>query len=463
MPDPTEFQGRPTTGGVRSAALVAIVVIAFVVLAVAKPWDGPAPSPSPLASAVGVVVTPPPSTVASQAPSTPVASPSATVAPIPFSLGPSPADGAPWGSITWQRLDPASPVALLRSVVTWRGGWVAIGDGGSPVWTSTDGDAWQPLPAGTGTTFWPDSRVLAVAPGADGLVAITISQPLACQPTDPGCVATPSVALSAWSSPDARTWRVLPATGLPPLPRAADAPLLAAGPRGLVLAWQEPTALGSRTRITTSADGRTWRPVPDTALPATFSITDLAVVGGRYVASGRLVDATGGARAALIGSSDGAAWSLLSLPDATGSQGERQTVVWRLVDAPAGVLAVGVTADTPGRELWWWSQDGRRWQVVRGFAPLGSSRFPPLGPTRCPGQGCGDYPDGLVIGDGSRMLAFRVTDPPAAWTSADGQSWQAVAIGGDAPARSTGTALLLPGGILLAEPGGAWYGQASAP
>lgn len=464
MPDPTEFQGRPATSGVRSAALVAIVVIVFVALAVAKPWDGPSTPPSPPPSVAGVVVASPTApTVATSASSTPVESPSPTVAPVPFSLGASPVDGAPWGSITWRHLDSGSPIAHLASVVTWRGGWVAVGDEGGPVWTSTDGDVWQPLPAGTGTTFWPDNRVLAVAPGADGLVAITISHPLACLPTDPGCVATPSVALSAWSSPDARTWRVLPATGLPPLPRSADGPLLAAGPRGLVLAWQVPTALGSTTRITTSADGRTWRPVPETALPATFSITDLAVVGGRYVASGRLVDATGGARAALLGSPDGTAWSLLDLPDATASPAERQTVVWRLIAAPAGMLAVGVTADTPGRELWWWSPDGRRWQVVRGYAPLGSSGFPPLGPTRCPGQGCGNYPDGLVIGDGSRMVAFRVTASPAAWTSSDGSSWREVAIGGDAPARSAGTALLLPGGVLLVEPDGAWYGQASAP
>ena len=464
MPDPTEFHGRPAAAGVRSAGLVAIVAIAFVALAIAKPWDRPIASPSPPPSSAGLVVaTPSPSAARSPVPSIPVPSPSATTAPAPFILGRSPVDGAPWGSITWQRLDPAAPASRLRSVVPWRGGWVATGDGGSSVWTSADGDAWQPLPAGTGTTFWPDSRVLAVAPGADGVVALTIAQPLACLPTDLGCTATPSVPLSAWSSSDGRTWRVLSTTGLPPLPRNADAPLLAGGPLGLVLAWQEPTPLGSRTRIAISADGRAWRSVPDTALPATFSVTDLAVVGGRYVASGRLMDATGAARAALIGSPDGAAWSLLSLPDATTAPAERQTVVWRLVAAPAGMLAIGVTADTPGRELWWWSQDGRSWQVVSGFSPLGSSRYPPLGPTRCPGQGCGDYPDGLVVGDGSRMVAFRLTDPPGAWTSVDGRTWQAAIVTGDPQVASAGDPLLMPGGVLLTGPGAAWYGRASAP
>jgi hypothetical protein len=68
------------------------------------------------------------------------------------------------------------PLTLVRSVLRWRGGFIAVGwDGSStPVWTSRDGAHWEPVPFNTSTTFWPGLLIVDVAEVRTGLVALTL-------------------------------------------------------------------------------------------------------------------------------------------------------------------------------------------------------------------------------------------------------------------------------------------------
>ena len=89
-----------------------------------------------------------------------------------------------------------------------------------------------------------------------------------------------------------------------------------------------------------------------------------------------------------------------------------------------GMIAVGI-GDSPGAALWWRSLDGRHWQPLQ--------TFPPLGATTCGGATCGRQPNGTLIGDGHRLVAVRGGSDAAALASTDGQRWTALALSGDIP------------------------------
>jgi hypothetical protein len=124
-----------------------------------------------------------------------------------------------------------------------------------------------------------------------------------------------------------------------------------------------------------------------------------------------------------------------------------------LVAARKGLIAVGNIIATPGAALWWQSANGRSWR------PLPS--YPPLGPTTCTGEGCGNQPNGALVGDGHRMVAVRGGADAGAWTSADGLAWRRVPVTGDIPGEQATQAVLLPGGVLLSDGTTTWFGEAA--
>ena len=123
-----------------------------------------------------------------------------------------------------------------------------------------------------------------------------------------------------------------------------------------------------------------------------------------------------------------------------------------LVAASHGLIATGTVVATPGESLWWQSADGRDWQALHNW--------PPLGPTSCNpgGEGCGLQPNGTLVGDGHGMVTVRGGAAAGVWTSADGHAWQQLAISGDIPSEQATQAVLLPDGVLLSDGTTTWIG-----
>jgi hypothetical protein len=157
---------------------------------------------------------------------------------------------------------------------------------------------------------------------------------------------------------------------------------------------------------------------------------------------------------------DGATWTgpyPLDMATASGvilaSTGPSWTATG-LVAARSGLIATGTVLAKPGAVLWWQSTTGRDWR------PL--PNWPPLGPTTCQGEGCGSGPNGTLVGDGHRMVALRGGADAGVWTSADGLTWQRLAVTGGVPDEQAMQALLLPGGVLLSDGTTTWFGEAQA-
>jgi hypothetical protein len=125
-----------------------------------------------------------------------------------------------------------------------------------------------------------------------------------------------------------------------------------------------------------------------------------------------------------------------------------------LVAARNGLIAMGSVLAAPGATLWWQSANGRDWQ------PL--PNYPPLGPTTCTGEGCGGQPNGTLVGDGERMVALRGGADAGVWTSSDGLAWRRLPVTGDLPGERATQAVLLPGGVLLSDGTTTWFGEAQA-
>jgi hypothetical protein len=438
---------------------------------------GCAATPSPTATGSGTPSAPPATAQPSPGrcpPGTTCATPVGTPAPA-TSVGPSPsaaarpseppavrsfvtpAPPATWASLDWHRLAPDDPLALVRSVVRWHGGYVAVGwDGTTPLWTSVDGARWDLLPVDTATSFWPGQLVIGVAPLSDGLEAFTMGAgsnscggDILCQSFDPP--------LMEWASSDGRTWRPHGAGDLTfPLGPETPAPMLAAGPHGLLIV----SGAGTVPAVM-SANGRSWRAVATSAMPGNLRIAGLAATASGYVLVATQTLGPAVFRAVALTSPDGRTWSSPTpLPwaataGATASSGADWGVD-RLVAGSSGMIADGRFIATPGAALWWQSATGTTWRLLPAY--------PPLGPTTCTGAGCGGQPDGLLVGDGRQMLALRGGPPSAAaWTSGDGVRWHALSVAGDVPppaATQDGApyiSALLPGGVVVSDGTNAWY------
>jgi hypothetical protein len=365
-----------------------------------------------------------------------------------------PAADAAWTAIQWRALAPNDPLTLVRSVLRWSRGFIAVGSDGSstPVWTSTDGAHWEPLLFNTPNTFWPGLQVVGIAEVRGGLVALTLlAGTWDCASACP--TYSPSLPLMAWTSPDGQSWT--PRDG-PDLGRPTDwqaAPLLAAGPAGLVVASRT-----TPTHLATSVDGVHWRAVPAGSLPTGLAVRAVAGTASGFTAVGSLPVDADHVRAVAMQSADGATWTgpyTLGMPTASAFILASTGPSWGatgLVAGRDGLIAVGTFVATPGAALWWQSANGRDWRSLPTYAPLG--------PTTCTGEGCGSWPNGALVGDGHRMVSLRGGVDAGAWTSSDGVAWQRIPVTGDIPDEQAMNAALLPGGVLLSDATTTWLGEA---
>ncbi|MFI5042566.1 MAG: hypothetical protein ACHQNA_12090, partial [Acidimicrobiales bacterium] len=336
-PTPESRRVSGDTRARRTAGHVVILVVVFLGVAIATPWGSPvvpvAPTPGPLAS---VPSTAPSSPAASDANApTPAAAPTPVV-PLPgaFTTPVPPTQTATWTGLRWRRLAADDPLSLVRSVLRWRGGFIATGwlaSGGStstPVWTSRDGAHWTPLPFDTSVTFWPGLFVVGVDEMPSGLLALTelgaanpCGGPPACQEKAPP--------VNAWASSDGRTWSPAVAPDLRQANPKPRAPVLAAGPAGLIAA-----STGTAPHAALSADGVHWRVLPDATFPAGFALADMRGTRAGYVAVGEMMTSTTQGDAATLWSTDGRTWTATpSLP----------------VAAESGIVLVGTALPTAVR------------------------------------------------------------------------------------------------------------------
>ena len=457
MHDPTTPESERVTDdmrGRRTAGLVLVLIVAFIGIAIAKPWGVPESS-GPTATPSGTVGPLPAASLPTTGPEASSAAISSTAGPLALDGGfttPIPPDVvAPWKALRWRRLA-HDPLTLVTSALRWRGGFVALGRVGAgsqmtPVWTSTDGARWDLLPFNTSTTFWPGMLVVGVAEAGNGLVALTeTAYHCSGSPCSPMYV-PPTV---SWTSSDGRAWTphaLLPTDWLSG-PTGGPA-LFTVGPAGVVAASSGPAA-----RIATSTDGVEWQYLPTRALPTGFALDDVRGTATGYVAVGQWMTGDNRPEAASLWSGDGRHWSELPaiLPTSTGTGPNAGSAVASLVVGEDGIIAVGRGVTTPGATLWWQSPDGRRWVAL--------PRFSPLGPTTCTGEACGSQPNGALVGDGHRMVAVRGGAEGGVWTSSDGLAWQRLAVTGDIPDEHATQAVLLPGGVLLSDGTTTWFGEA---
>ncbi len=476
---------HPRTERSHLVATTALAAAAILVLGgCAAASSGPSASPSPS-----------PATAASPSPASTGATPS-PAAPAPSPLPgfttpvPPPATTA-WTGIRWRALVDGDPLAGVRSVVRWKGGFIAVGipivSGASsrtPAWVSPDGATWTALAPGV---LGASTVILDVVPTAGGVAALTLTGGAStCGPGDIRTLGLDCLALTpplqVVASSDGQTWTTHPGPDLPmPAVYGGDAgldrPRMVAGQPGLVAwTWDRPAAVvevrrpativAARAvpvappvapgllatqaqgpcRLARSGDGVAWETLPLDAFPAGFVCSDIAPVAGGFVAVGL----QGEDRAGALWSGDGRTWTPVTMP-ASGPGYARSLAV-----GSNGLVGLGDTNATPGQALWWSTTTGRAWKPLPGY--------PPLGVWEGQGEGTGLVPDGELVADGERFVGYRGGTRPAAWTSFDGLTWQPLAISPVTPPDQSWRLLALPIGLLwIGDAGSAWLGEATAP
>ena len=450
MSEGRSFYGSPRTGGRnerRVTALVVVLCIAFVGIAIAKPWASPV-EPAPSVAPSQADVTPPAASLPITTPAAAEFESQATVGPLPVAFTtPLPPASATWTRLLWRRLAPDDPLSLVTSVLRWRRGFIAVGWvarlPATPVWTSADGTHWDPLLFGTSTTFWPGLDILGVADLQTDLVALTETVPYCGEPCPPTYV----LPVLSWTSPDGRRWTSHLLSPEWPVTTRGRSPLVAFGPVGVLVASRGPAA-----HLATSTDGSHWHLLPASGFPSRFALTDLHGTATGYVAVGGWMTADGRNEVASLWSSDGRQWSEMPtiLPTIPGAGSGVGSAVASLVVGHDGMVAVarGVT----GATFWWRSPDGQHWAALPTFLPLG--------PTTCTGDGCASGPNGVLVGDGHLMVALRGGADAGVWTSSDGLTWQRLPASGDIPSEDAMNAVLMPGGVLFSDRTTMWFGEA---
>ena len=72
-------------------------------------------------------------------------------------------------------------------------------------------------------------------------------------------------------------------------------------------------------------------------------------------------------------------------------------------------------------------------------------------------------PNGTLVSDGERILAYRAGPTPKGWTSSGDGSWHTITVTGDGPGDAGGkrldTLVLTPIGVLAtSDDGSTWFG-----
>jgi hypothetical protein len=432
IPSPTATaSGAPPTGTTSPAPATASPAPATMSPAVPSAQPTAKPTPSPAATPRGSL--PPPG-------------PGGFTTPAP------PKASAAWKGIRWRRIAASDPLAHVRFMTRWRGGFVATGDlvvtgesARNKVWVSDDGARWDLLGA---DVFGPTAVVVGVAPTADGVVALTVqsgayngngarTEPEAWDLVGPW---------QSWNSTDGRTWSAHPGPDLT-FPRGMNSrddhylTLLAGAGNGLVA-----LTLGGQP-LAFTRDGIAWETASLDAFPggaAGWKAVDIAAFAPGYVAVG-----SSPTKAVAIASSDGQAWTGSALAAGCASGG--------LVVGPAGLIVSFEVGDPHSPQTEWCSSlNGRSWRPLPGLPPLGYS----TAMDECRGT----CQNGILLGNGERMVAYRGYPKQAGWTSFDGRSWRRLAFSGSRPTGWTDAfggeyrTLLTPIGLLFVGNGSAWLG-----
>jgi hypothetical protein len=360
-----------------------------------------------------------------------------------------------WSRLTWRKLTSTNTLGLVRKVVQWNGGYLAIGQlvrvgdhGRTPVWLSRDGKTWTALAQ---AVFGPSTVVMDIAEMPSGVVALTAQA--GSDECPPGNCWTITRPLQSWTSLDGATWVAHAGPELLPLGDSMDRVTMVGGRAGIVAAS---TSLPVEAAFT--SDGITWRMVTN-RFPPTFTLAGLWARVDGFVAVGAVyVDASHQAGLALW-SPDGEFWSPATGPLVTASSGitlASSGPTWAakgLIIGRDGGIATGAEGGAPGFIFWWQSRDGQHWRLLTGFPPLGGW------PTS--GEGMLSQPNGSLAGDGIRIVAVRGGTQPRAWASFDGLSWQAVVMTGEMPLRQQPAQVtLFASGVLVTDESGAWFGEA---
>jgi hypothetical protein len=351
------------------------------------------------------------------------------------------------------------PLAEIRTVTRWHGGYIGRGDpaaqdgskpaSGDPavhtrLWTSTDGRTWEPLGA---DVFSASAIVVGMAPTTEGIVALTVLPGPTIRDDETEDLSW-SVAgpVQAWTSSDGSTWTAHPGPDLE-LPSATsltvhDTDWLQVSTAPLVF-----VARGSRPPFV-STDGIEWRRQTTSGLPTSFRLPSIIGVGSGFVAVGD---------DAIASSPDGRTWTTKAWPETcSANQG--------IVVGRDGMIVTGISDGGGHSAPWTWcsSLGGRTWRNLSGLPPLGVMH-------EADAQDClASCPDGTLIGDGLRMVAYRGWgDDQTGWTSFDGRTWQPLDFDGRPQVppvstfdRCTLSVVLMPTGLRCTDEGGTiWFGE----
>jgi hypothetical protein len=324
----------------------------------------------------------------------------------------------------------------------------------SPIWTSTDGGSWRRL---SPDVFGPATILLGVAETGGGLVAMTLQGgENACGGEfdgDIGCLELSSP-LQSWTSGDGIDWtpHAVPQVKLIEGCEGCgiDSPILAAGPAGLLL-------MTGFVEAALSSDGITWEMLPSGTIPSEINPESVTAFGSGFVGVGERnlkVDGTETFKPIAITTSDARTWTIHPIPVASFDP-HYGAGAFRLVAGPDGLIAQGSIGGAPGFELWWSSPDGTRWTQLSDYPPLGTW-------TGFEDPGSGRSPNGTLVGNGERLIAYRGEKPLDAWTSFAGRSWTRLAIDGDSPrwkTRQYPELVLTPMGVIGFGRDGTWFGE----
>jgi hypothetical protein len=336
--------------------------------------------------------------------------PGPTLEPLP-TVSLAPAEG--WSGLGVLQKLPDGPSGA-ESVAAWAHGYVAVRNapagGKITVWTSPDGRTWTLVPA---ATFTGSSAVVAAA--GDSVV-----------------LASWNDGNGVWVSADGTNWTPSP-IGNPPI---GDRPMAGDG-RGMVAVEDDP-----EYQLVYSGNGSdTWHTI---TIPGASvdNVQSVALSGDRFVAVGRMPGSGSGTWApAAWTSTDGATWTESLVPDAPG-EGFVSVAAGR-----NGFVATSTSVGGGGTATLWSSPDGAAWHRVGTSMPLG--------------------PDAVFAGDGTHILGCDIAGGAlSCWSSLDGEAWTSLPVQGDTSQLVAAGASLrvfpLEDGVLFVTADGVWFGQAAA-